>query len=651
MRPVLLTLSAFGPYAGVQQVDFSALGQAGLYLITGDTGAGKTTLFDAICFALYGEPSGEYRDPGGLRSDFAAPDQPSYVELRFLHRGEPYTLRRELEYLRPKKRGQGSILQPADACLTGPQGRPITGLRRVNEAVTALLGVDRSQFKQIAMLAQGEFLRLLNAKSEERAGILRQVFGTGPCQKLAAELRRRDLEARRQAQQYSEQLLQYFSTAQPPEGGELAARWQALLEEGDPFKGEEMLALLRQANGADEAAYAAAQKEAGRLDRALEALAARQEQLAQFSALAARQQQARAEEARQAAEAPALAAAAAQLALAAAARDRVQPMAEERRRARGALEALAARQEQAQARLAADGAALRAAQAASEAAQKQAPALARLRQQAALLEAALPGYRQCEALQAALQEGKKATLQAQTARQEAAGALAQLEAELKEAGERQQALAGCTQQARHCREALARTAAAGQEAESLAMRFAAVRQAFAEAEGAKKQFCALDPAFSALRADFAAQEQAFFAAQAGVLAGRLAPGQPCPVCGATHHPAPAPLAAAAPTEAGLQALREELEAQRARWQQASARAGELQAAAKARRDELYAAALPFLAAQGLQLPPDPPGRRLRQTLAEATEQLRARQKQEADALAEAEAGCAGYAAAQKQAEI
>ena len=120
MRPLKLTLSAFGPYAGEAVLDMDSLGQNGLYLITGDTGAGKTTLFDAITFALYGEASGDNRSPGMFRSKYAAPDTPTYVELEFLCRGKGYTLRRVPEYQRPKLHGTGTTAQQAEASLILP---------------------------------------------------------------------------------------------------------------------------------------------------------------------------------------------------------------------------------------------------------------------------------------------------------------------------------------------------------------------------------------------------------------------------------------------------------------------------------------------------------------------------------------------------
>ena len=108
MRPLKLTVSAFGPYAGKVVMDLEKLGKQGLYLITGDTGAGKTTIFDAITYALYGEPSGENRDPSMFRSKYAQPDTPTQVELVFSYGGKTYTVRRNPEYERPAKRGAGS---------------------------------------------------------------------------------------------------------------------------------------------------------------------------------------------------------------------------------------------------------------------------------------------------------------------------------------------------------------------------------------------------------------------------------------------------------------------------------------------------------------------------------------------------------------
>ncbi len=178
MRPIKLIISAFGPYAGKTEIDLSQLGTSGLYLITGDTGAGKTTLFDAITFALYGEPSGNIRDNSMLRSKYAEPDTDTYVELLFDYCGKEYNVFRNPEYQRPKKRGDGFTKKTADASITYPNGQIITGNTQVTNAVKELTGIDRNQFAQIAMIAQGDFLKLLIAKTQERQEIFRQIFQT-----------------------------------------------------------------------------------------------------------------------------------------------------------------------------------------------------------------------------------------------------------------------------------------------------------------------------------------------------------------------------------------------------------------------------------------------------------------------------------------
>ncbi|MBP5082976.1 MAG: SMC family ATPase, partial [Methanomicrobium sp.] len=161
MRPLYLRLSAFGPYAGRTEIPMDRLGTQGLYLITGDTGAGKTTIFDAISFALYGEASGQNRDAGMFRSKYAADNVPTEVELVFAHAGKEYTVKRNPKYMRAAKRGKGQTAQNADAELHMPDGTVITNDGKVTDAVEGLLGVDKDRFSQIAMLAQGEFYNLL----------------------------------------------------------------------------------------------------------------------------------------------------------------------------------------------------------------------------------------------------------------------------------------------------------------------------------------------------------------------------------------------------------------------------------------------------------------------------------------------------------
>ena len=142
MRPIKLTMSAFGPYAGKTIVEMDKLGKSGVYLITGDTGAGKTTIFDAITFALFGEASGDVRGCNMLRSKYAAPETPTFVELEFLYRGKRYTLRRNPAYLRPAKRGSGMTEEKAAATLSG-DALLLTKPKDVDAQVKRLLGVDQ----------------------------------------------------------------------------------------------------------------------------------------------------------------------------------------------------------------------------------------------------------------------------------------------------------------------------------------------------------------------------------------------------------------------------------------------------------------------------------------------------------------------------
>lgn len=189
MKPLKLTISAFGPYAKETCLDFQRLGGQGLYLITGVTGAGKTTVFDAIVYALYGEASGDVRRADMFRSKYADDATATYVELVFEYSGKTYTVRRNPEYLRPKKRGEGFTKQSEDAVLTYPdQRQPVTQSRAVTRAVTDLIGLDRRQFCQIAMIAQGDFQKLLLAGTEERVGIFRQIFHTDAYQTIQKQL-------------------------------------------------------------------------------------------------------------------------------------------------------------------------------------------------------------------------------------------------------------------------------------------------------------------------------------------------------------------------------------------------------------------------------------------------------------------------------
>lgn len=202
MRPEKMTLSAFGPFAKETVIDFRRLGENGLYLITGDTGAGKTTIFDAIIFALYGEASGEYRESTMFRSKYAAPGTKTFVELSFSYNGKVYTVWRCPEYERPKERGEGMTIQAAKAELIFPDDRqPVTKTSEVTRQIVEIIGLDRNQFTQIAMLAQGEFRRFLLAGTTDKEAIFRNIFHTGNYKVLQQRLNE---EARSHYKEYAE---------------------------------------------------------------------------------------------------------------------------------------------------------------------------------------------------------------------------------------------------------------------------------------------------------------------------------------------------------------------------------------------------------------------------------------------------------------
>ena len=217
MRPLELTMSAFGPYAGQTHLDLAKLGDQGLYVITGDTGAGKTTLFDAITFALYGEASGTQRDASMLRSRYADPETPTFVTLKFSYGQEIYQVTRNPEYERTKKSGTGTTKEKAAVSLLLPDGRELNRRAEVDEYLHEILGLDRKQFSQIAMIAQGDFLKLLLADTRDRQEIFRDIFKTHYYQTFQIRLKEKYQALFRAYEETKTRLLQEMEQIQWPE--------------------------------------------------------------------------------------------------------------------------------------------------------------------------------------------------------------------------------------------------------------------------------------------------------------------------------------------------------------------------------------------------------------------------------------------------
>jgi exonuclease SbcC len=181
MRPLKLRMTAFGPYADTEIVDFNELNERNLFLITGPTGSGKTTIFDAICFAMYGETNGNVRTAESLRSQFADEKKLTEIELEFELRGTKYNIHRIPRQQKPKARGQGFTEQKADATLTiddSEEPKVIAGVKNVNDRIESVIGINAEQFRQIMMIPQGQFRKLLTADSQERERVLQRLFDT-----------------------------------------------------------------------------------------------------------------------------------------------------------------------------------------------------------------------------------------------------------------------------------------------------------------------------------------------------------------------------------------------------------------------------------------------------------------------------------------
>ena len=532
MRPLRLTLSAFGPYAAEITLDLEKLGKGGLYLITGDTGAGKTTIFDAITYALYDHSSSGIREGSMLRCKYADDKTPTFVELEFEVHGVRYTVRRNPEYQRPKARGEGMTTEKADATLTYPDDRPpVTKAKDVTAAVQEIIGLDYNQFSQIVLIAQGQFTKLLNASTEERSRIFRKLFRT---QRYAQLQERLQAEASALNQQRTAQNAKLdsllgglqFSPEDPD-----AEALRTLCAQTVPETALSLLDTLtaRQAAALEEAGTALQATEA-QLDTVQQQLgaAAQAQRLAQQ--LAARQ---------------------AELAAAKPALDAARAEADRHAGDAAQLDALTAQVTQAQSALAAYDALdtlCRQQTEARDAARLAAAQAHKRRTQLDSLNAALTA---AETELAALADADTRLL-----------ALQNRSAQLTQRGEAltklEQRLADCQRQAKaaHKAQESYRAAAAAQD----------------EARTRQNTL-----------------ERAFLDAQAGLLAESLVEGAPCPVCGSTHHPARALLPHTAPTQAQVEAARQaaaeaDLQAQNASAAAQSALAAANEAKTSLRRD-------------------------------------------------------------------
>ena len=619
MRPNQLTMSAFGPYAHQTSIDFDALGNSGVYLVCGDTGAGKTMIFDAICFALFGEASGDSRggarSTASLRSDYAEATEKTFVELTFTYRGKRYRVKRNPDYTRAKARGEGETKQAAGAELEFPDGRVVTGVRKVNAEVEALLGIDSEQFKQIVMLAQGEFRKLLTADTDTREGIFRKLFGTAVYEQLQERLAEESRKLERENTRVKTEIATLSGQAAIPADSPAAAG----LEErrGTSLLGPWLVETLQSLLAVD-------RPEHERLDAQVEELRVKWsdantllKQVESRPAVEAEKQRLDAEIAKLEQAQPQLAAAFEECVRHDDERDRALARAA---RIAGTFAKYEALGQAVQAHTDATEGSERSRQRlsdASKAAQDADAAVERLTQVVFGFEGADVRVVQARAaLEVAQREAKAAE-----AAVESACALEAKEAEAQQAARRLDELRAACERAAQDESASAdalsqadsRSAALQDAPEALALARAAfdqAKRALKEAEESVKRRDGLAEAITGVELPYREKQQLLLekeriherdslrlqelqrrqrAGRAGLLAAELEEGLPCPVCGSPHHPSPASTgdaAAAIPTDDEIDAASQREEQARQDAAAAAIRAGELKAVYEEKRQQL-----------------------------------------------------------------
>ncbi len=518
MRPINITISAFGPYAGEIKLNMDDLGDKGLYLITGDTGAGKTTIFDAICFALFGEASGGSREATMLRSKYADPDTPTFVEMSFTHGGKEFYIKRNPEYMRPAKRGDGEKKELPNAELHMPDGSVITKVRDVNSAVVELLGIDRTQFSQIAMLAQGDFLKLLLADTKERQLIFRKLFKTEYYQTLQEKLESERKKCYVACEDARKSVKQYISGIQCQDTDVLSIEIDKA-KAGEMLT-EDVLVLIEKLIAQDLAIRDNAQVQIASLDKELETVnqnigKARQLEKAQ----------------------------------------------DDLEKAQADLETELPKQEELKAKL--------------EQAEEKLPEKDKHQKAQAQIDAELPRYNEYEKLINSEAELNKAIMADQSGAEKAASSAQSL---LTRQEELKKELTGL-QNAGADREKLLAEYKTSQEKENrlteLAGKIKTLKEDEKSLEKARAQYIELDKEYQEKSACYEHLFKAYRDGQAGVLAGTLEEGKPCPVCGSLTHPSPATLEVEVPTDAELKTSKKDADTARDAVEKASRKCGEL----------------------------------------------------------------------------
>ena len=520
MRPITLTMSAFGPYANETVIDFDKLGESGLYLITGDTGAGKTTIFDAITFALFGEASGGGREAKSFRSKYALPDVPTKVRLVFSYGNVEYCVERNPEYERKKARGEGTTKENANAVLTLPDGSVVTKVKDVNDAIQSILGIDRSQFMQIAMIAQGDFRKILMAPTGERIQIFQKLFRTKNFATLQDRLKDEAAGKRKAWDDIRLSISQY-------QQGIICEEDNALFEQVEKARVGELPAkevpeMLQELIRLDQAEKDAVAKEIAEIDQKL--LVVEQHLTEARSQEEIRKQKTQSE--------------------------------------KGLAKAKEV-QEQTTARL--------------EAAQAQLPQIAKLTDERASLSAELPEYETLDGLQ---KERKTLKEQAEKLTQTQNDLRKTIEAETETVcaeKEELKALSGCEKDKVQQDALLAETEAKRKAAADIRKQIQSAQKQAKDLKTAQDSYRKKAAEAAEAKSFYDHAHKAYLDDQAGILAEELKEGEPCPVCGSKKHPHLAILTEGAPTKEELDGYKQDAEEAQKAASDASVQAGKISA--------------------------------------------------------------------------
>ena len=502
MRPLKLTMTGFGPYKEKTVIDMESLGRGGLYLITGDTGAGKTYIFDAITYALYGEMSGSGRDTRTVRSQYCGDGDITEVSLDFEYYGNIYSVTRNPEYMRKKARGDGFTKQTQDASLKCPDGSLITGATNVTSKIKDILGIDRGQFCNIVMIAQGEFRKVLNAGTDERQKLFRQIFDTSAYNRLSDELGRMSKATESEYKNVLSQIRHSLSGVECTFDEELSAELENMKERSDieEIPVPEITAMLERMMSACDAL----------IEETALKMAAEDERLTEAGNT---------------------------LALAAEYRNESRMLQEAVDEAAVISEKLAAADES------------------FSLAVKEEPRISKLENEAAVISAGMDSYDRLDSASGKIKGCEEKLKQNKDKLSEAAEEKERLGSEIEAVQNEHAAIKDSAEKLLKLKAEIEKTGSLKTRLEEL---LGGIKKTASAEENLGKQqteLIGLTDEAEHLENRYSSMLSRFMKEQAGILARELKKGEPCPVCGSVHHPVCAEPASDAPTKEELDTLK------------------------------------------------------------------------------------------------